>query len=57
MKVLIMNSQGGVVFEGSILVKNMEIDPETETPIGEITLDGVTIRVWKFEKIWQGWLQ
>ena len=55
--VLILNHNGGVVFQGEAKLSNFERDRDSGCKIADCILeDSTKILVWKIDEKWQGWV-
>ncbi len=55
-QVLILNYNGGIVFQGEVKTFNHEQDQDSGCKIANCIINKQTISVWKIDDKWQGWI-
>jgi hypothetical protein len=56
--VLILNQQGGEVFNGQANLTNIKLDKNSGCLVADCHLEkGLSVSVWEIDGRWQGWIK
>ncbi len=55
-QVLILNTNGGVIFQGNVTLTNHKLDKESGCIIADCHINNQKVLVWKIDGKWQGWI-